>query len=402
MSTTIEWTHFPGYQGDSWNPVVGCSRKSSGCTNCYAELMASRIANASLALLRKKAPVYPEGAGVSVLEAAREHLTPTQVAYLQAVRWRDGGYDGPKYFTDVALPQWSRKLIPLPHQLAYPLKKQRPTCFFVNSMSDLFHESVPFDFIDQVFATMALCPEHFFLILTKRPDRMAEYTTTHFGRIADRIIAMRRERGDNGVVIPLPNVKPGAPWWPLPNVGLSTSVEDQKTADERIPHLLRCRAALRFLSCEPLLGAVDLWPVMEDHKEYRRIHENACFRDPSTHPWAIQWVIVGGESGRKARPMHPDWARSLRDQCTAAGVPFFFKQWGEWAPGKFGAPPKGRRSFGHWVKWYEGHRFMEGEISHDDERIMYLLGKQASGNLLDGVAHQEWPAVITERNAVPA
>jgi protein gp37 len=223
---------------------------------------------------------------------------------------------------------------------------------------------------------MALTPQHTYMILTKRPERMAEYTTQKFGRIADRIIAMRRERGDNGVLIPLPNIRPGAPWWPLANVWLGTSVEDQATVDARIPHLLRCPAAVRFLSCEPLLGAVDLWPVMEVHKEYRRIHENACFRDPSTPPRNIHWVITGGESGHGARPMHPDWARSLRDQCKAAEVPFFFKQWGEWAP----------------------HTHVGGVLQSKGNvdlvmSAMTRCGKKTAGNLLDGMTHQEWPVV---------
>lgn len=157
--------------------------------------------------------------------------------------------------------------------------------------------------------------------------------------------------------------------WPLPNVWLGTSVENQAAADDRIPHLLRTPAAVRWVSCEPLLGAVDI----SDHF-YSGCHCNArsvgeCFCFPRR---LLHWVVAGGESGPKARPMHPEWARSLRDQCQEAGVPFHFKQWGEWAPARPGARgfPK------HWSGQGWMHRF----------------GKKAAGRRLDGRTWDEEPA----------
>jgi protein gp37 len=196
----------------------------------------------------------------------------------------------------------------------------------VPSMSDLFHEQVPFEFVDKVFAVMALSPQHTFQILTKRPERMRDYATNGFGRLADAIIRMRRERGDHSAVVPLPHVQPGAPWWPLPNVWLGTSVEDQRAADERIPHLLNTPAAVRFLSCEPLIGPVRITRFLAACGDPEHRHTGRC---ESYFPGErVGWVIAGGESGPKHRPMNSDWARSLRDQCVRADVPFFFKQWG--------------------------------------------------------------------------
>lgn len=177
-------------------------------------------------------------------------------------------------------------------KLAEPLAMRRPQFIFVNSMSDLFHPDVPLDFIARVFGTMAAAHHHVFQILTKRPGRMAS--------------VVRR-------------VQPQ----PLPNVWLGTSVENQRWASIRIPQLLETPAAVRFLSCEPLLGPIDLdvWlsPVP-----------------------LIDWIIAGGESGPRARPMEPQWVRDLRDQCSVAGAAFFFKQWGGRTPKAGGRQLDGR------------------------------------------------------------
>jgi len=156
---------------------------------------------------------------------------------------------------------------------------------FVNSMSDLFHPDVPYDFIVDVFAVMNANRQHTFIVLTKRPDRYYQLV--------------------RGALMPIPNV------W------IGVSVENQKAADERIPILLQAQAAVRFVSCEPLLGNVNL----------KGFYKNGMWVDGQNR---IDWVIVGGESGTRARPMHPNWVRSIRDQCQEANVPFFFKQWGEW------------------------------------------------------------------------
>jgi protein gp37 len=188
-----------------------------------------------------------------------------------------------------------------PDALDKPLHWRKPRRVFVNSMSDLFHPDVPVDFIADVWAVMQATPQHTYQILTKRPQRMA------------RVVANNIE------------------WNPLPNVWLGTSVENQRYADLRIPHLLATPAAVRFLSIEPLLGSVNLHDVFAPLD----IHARWSLHD-------IDWCIVGGESGRGARPMDPEWARSLRDQCEAAAVPFFFKQWGGRTPKAGGRDLDGR------------------------------------------------------------
>jgi protein gp37 len=262
-------------------------------------------------------------------------------------------------------------------RLTLPLKWKQPRTVFVNSVSDLFHEEVPFDFIDQVFAVMALTPQHTYQILTKRPERMVEYLNHRSdgldpdceGMVLDAAYRMGLviwdDRGDIAYRYskPVPSKDQLAkrripPHWPLSNVWLGTSVENQATADERIPHLLKCPAAVRFLSCEPLLGPVDikfhLDLIWKDQGIEKPIH-------PDDSPGlftGLNWVIAGGESGPGARPMHADWARGLRDQCKAAGVAFFFKQWGAYCHGKPGS-------------------------------------KKDNGRMLDGVEHSEWPATAS-------
>ncbi len=247
----IEWTD------STWSPVVGCTHVSPGCDQCYA----AKLASGRLAHL-------PRYAGLAV----------------------DGKFTG-----EVRL---------VPEVLNQPLRWRRPRRVFVNSMSDLFHDAIPDEYIAQVFAMMAACSQHTFQVLTKRHGRLRSLLSDP--GFQDMVIeewdALVEEHGDRVAG------RPGWNWYPLPNVWLGVSVEDQKWADIRIPALLATPAAVRFLSCEPLLGPIDLASYIGGR--------------------LISWVIVGGESGPRARPMHPDWARSLRDQCTAAGVPFFFKQAG--------------------------------------------------------------------------
>ena len=174
-------------------------------------------------------------------------------------------------------------------------------------MADLFHEDVPDEFIDQVFASMALTPRHRFLILTKRPERMRTY-----------LIWERPDLVRQGAVQNQMDFRTHRDAWPLPNVWLGTSVEDQRSADERIPHLLATPAAVRFVSAEPLLGPVEVSSWL-----YRGHPVNTLLQSKR-----IDWLIVGGESGPRARPMDLAWARSLVAQCRAAGVPVFVKQLG--------------------------------------------------------------------------
>ena len=229
-------------------------------------------------------------------------------------------------------------------RLLQPLSWRRPRRIFVNSMSDLFHQDIHDDFIGMVFRTMARAPQHTFQVLTKRAERM------------QRLLTHPKMRGFVG----------DAPW-PLPNVWIGVSVEDQATADKRIPLLLDTPAAVRWISAEPLLAPIDL----AEHG----LHGG---------PGQLDWVVVGGESGPKARPMHPEWARGLRDQCSAAGVPFLFKQWGEWQPVHpsgasipgCGPTPQREPAF----RFEHGHYFTK-------------VGKKLAGRMLDGALHDGYPAL---------
>jgi protein gp37 len=294
----IEWCD------TTWNVATGCSKVSQGCKNCFAERIAGRF-------------------------------------------W------GERKFTDVQVH---------PERLDIPLRWRKPRRVFVNSMSDLFHPAVPFEFILQAFTVMAQAEQHTFMVLTKRPERMVEYFKWNgFGE--------------------------GLYAWPS-WIWLGVSVEDQKAADERIPLLLQTPAAVRFLSCEPLLGPVDLTNTFN-----------------TVVP--LHWVIAGGESGPGARPMHPDWVRSLRDQCQAAGVPYFFKQWGEWFP----LPPEiddesapdeivlghYRDEYynrdGEYLGWWDVKADYGESWGKDDESTICFVkvGKKAAGRLLDGREWNEYP-----------
>ncbi len=219
-------------------------------------------------------------------------------AYGETVRRHSGKLD------------WTGVLRTLPERLDIPIRWRRPRKIFVDSMSDLFHPFVPFEFVDQVWAVMAVATWHTFQILTKRPKRMADYLRSRGIGIAvihnhpieieiDRIIDSRPTPEDAGLSA-----------WPLPNVWLGTSAEDQSALDGRIPHLLRCPAAVRFISFEPLIGPATL--------------SLSCWGDRLLK--SIDWVIVGGESGPRARPMYTEWALNLRQECGGEHVAFFFKQ----------------------------------------------------------------------------
>lgn len=273
--TAIEWTHPEGFKGESWNPVVGCSIVSAGCTNCYAMKQASRI------------DAMTHGAG----------------HYAGTTRKVKG------------IPVWTGKMAQAPEKtLTAPLRAKAPRCYFVNSMGDLFAEGVPDEWIDRVFAVMALAPQHRFLILTKRPERMRDYLQ---GRISRYRVWIEKAALETSVDIDCDR----AVDWPLRNVWLGVSVEDQASADARIPALLETPAAKRFISAEPLLGPVDPRVLPRPPHFHRSPYGWEAWLARELH-----WWIVGGESGKGARPMHPDWARSLRDQCAAAGTAFFMKQ----------------------------------------------------------------------------
>lgn len=317
--TAIEWTQRPGTKGETWNPVVGCTPVSAGCLNCYAATMARRLEAMGKAEYLPRVDDWAEarpGEGALELEARTGNAPRIlRIAELKS---------GRAVFTG--------EVRTLPGRLAEPLGWKRPRTVFVNSMSDLFHEAVPFEFIDRVFAVMALCPQHTFLVLTKRPERMAEYF--YYGGERGRSGVIFQAQIDAATAYDLESTRPGRRYpsefkkpmqceWPLPNVWLGTSVENQAAADERIPHLLKCPAAVRFLSCEPLLGPLDLsafcgGPYVGLPGD--RVHDHYNF--------GIDWAIAGGESGAHARPCDVAWLRSIVRKCRLARVPVFVKQLG--------------------------------------------------------------------------
>jgi protein gp37 len=345
--STIEWTDA------TWNPVRGCSRVSPGCGGpgkaggCYAEGIAARFSD------------------------------PGQAYHGFAERGRAGS-------------KWTGKVALIEEQLALPLSWRKPRRIFVNSMSDLFHDALSPEDIAQVFAVMACAQQHTFQVLTKRAERMRdllnddrfrdtvnmfvedvafEHSDPHARRSDDyRAIAQDVEEDE-----------------PLPNVWLGVSVEDRQRADERIPHLLKTPAAVRFLSCEPLLGPLDLTKIAVPDDAAGRYAGQAL----------IDWVIAGGESGPNARPMHPDWARSLRDQCAAAGVPFFFKQWGEWLPDRLletlGVRGVIMRADGMRPSDADIEPMMAGTFDYSGWQHFAAVGKKRAGRLLDGVEHNAFP-----------
>lgn len=343
-TTHIEWTDA------TWNPITGCSMVSAGCTNCYAMgLAATRLRH------------HPSREGLTRIAGGR-------AVWTGEVRLNE---------------QW----------LSQPLRWKRPRKIFVCAHGDLFHEAVPDEWIDRVFAVMAMAPHHTFQVLTKRPERMAAYLSVP-GRVGDVLDACLGYLQTPGHIKPR-IVEDGIQLLTLPNVWLGTSVEDQATADARIPHLLATPAAVRFLSCEPLLGPLDIEAYQPDF---------ALWLGASG---GLGWVIVGGESGPGARPMHPNWARTLLDQCQAAGVAFHFKQWGEWAPVVLEADEDGNPGAAYPMKGCSDpsqHRHDQAcRFWQDGEMVSWPLvetmpaigvrrvGKRAAGRLLDGRTWDQFP-----------
>jgi protein gp37 len=326
-NTKIEWAD------DTWNVINGCTVVSPGCTNCYAmRLAGTRMKNSpSRRGLTKEVNGNPVWTG--------------------DVRFNERAYREP---------------------LSRP---DQPRRIFVCAHGDLFHEAVPDEWIDRVFAMMALCPQHVFQVLTKRPDRMRRYITTP-GRHTGILMAMTAIL-KTGIIFRAEVHK-----WPLPNVWLGTSVEDQKRACERVPLLLATPAAVRWISAEPLLGPVDLTRVSTLMFRGAEVLNaltgrlEGMFGDHcGTRLPALDWIVVGGESGPGARRMSPKWAQSLRDQCEAAGVAFLFKQWGDWMP-------LGPRD-----------QIQDGDVRIDGETgVMRRVGKKAAGRLLDARQHDGYPA----------
>ena len=373
--TKIEWTDA------TWNPITGCSIVSPGCTNCYAMALAgTRLKNHES---RKGLTKQVNG----------KHVWTGEVRF--NAQWLD-----------------------------QPLRWSKPRMIFVCAHGDLFSEGVPDEWLDQIFAVMALAPQHTFQVLTKRPERMREYVKTLPARsgAVGKWAAWHWGAQDPDLLY---DQVAYAVFSSLPNVWLGVSVEDQRRADERIPILLDTPAAIRWVSAEPLLGPVDL--------------NNICYRDNDCEirygalmgeAWidnsssasayddglpALDWVVAGGESGPHARPMHPDWARGLRDQCAAAGVPFLFKQWGEWteacseyreADGKHVEvdpdSEEGEALYNHATDRLiaiDGRLFTPETLPNDTPaRLVERVGKRRAGRMLDGIEHNAFPEI---RRATP-
>lgn len=356
--TKIEWADATA------NVISGCTLVSPGCANCYAMKQAHRFPV-------RRGLTRQSPSGMTWTGEVRFH----EPALLQVLRWA------------------------------------RPRRIFWNAHGDPFHPAVPDEWIDRCFAAMALTPRHTHQVLTKRPERMRDYIGSAAARVYELVCDMAVNGQANAVLV-APGIDTSlAPagervflgMWPLENVWLGTSVEDQQRANERIPVLLDTPAAVRWISAEPLLGPVDLTSVKAPRDEHEPAEdleldwrfdalttgdyywfegEDGQPGDSSDGPYReerIDWVVAGGESGPGARPMHPEWARDLREQCAGAHlggdpapVPFLFKQWGNWAP-------------------LEGQRRTDHMLTCDGG-VMEHVGKRAAGRLLDGVQHDGYPA----------
>lgn len=361
--TKISWTNA------TWNPIRGCSRVSEGCRHCYAEGVAARFSG----------PGQPyEGLATRKLRVISDDEQRVEARWTGAVRF-------------------------LPEMLFIPASWKRPRTIFVNSMADLFHERVTEVQIAAVFGAMALAPQHVFQTLTKRASRMRAWfewfdfrsnTTSpgdvlsscleeaapgvldedHHNALVNVVNGYARWRGAPDDGKPLDG---RLPRWPLPHVWLGVSTEDQATADERIPLLLECPAAVRWISAEPLLGPIGLVRGLAGAVARRIFRENGG-RDGATIPLHLRppphlnWVVAGCESGPVRRACDVAWLRSLRDQCRDADVPFFLKQ----------ATAQG----GEWTD----HPPVIGEkpgVSRRKQRVIIELPA------LDGVVHDAMPEV---------
>lgn len=346
--TGIEWTDA------TWNPTTGCDQVSPGCDNCYALTMAKR-------LKAMGSPAYQQDG--------------------------DARTSGPGFALQIH-----------EDRLDQPLRWTKPRRIFVNSMSDLFHPKVSDEFIARVFAVMALADRHTFQVLTKRPKRMRSLLNSERfeDMFAEALYTTEHPCGEE-------SAEPaGSAPGPLPNVWLGTSVEDQQRADERIPELIDTPAAVRFLSMEPLLGPVDLtewidadWRCSGCRAFFPGSLLETCPACGRSNYWTgslpkLHWVIVGGESGPGAHPMHPEWARDLRDQANASGVPFLFKQWGEWSPSQ-------GRATDQILMWPDGsHRPDTGPPwTPAGWSNLERVGKHAGGRELDGRTWDEFPQAVT-------
>jgi protein gp37 len=408
MATNIEWAQ------ETWNPFRGCLKVSEGCKNCYAITTAhqlnTRFKNAGNEAARKVAAKY-EGLTKVLTNGEKNWTGEVQVDYdtmMQPFKWKKG------------------KRI------------------FVNSMSDVFYEKISVADIAILFAVMFLTPQHTYMILTKRPERMNEVlNSSEFpAKVCVAVDMIRTFRSINHVTLcddfgenevksikdvmseiktahSLRIDKTPIETFPFKNIWLGVSVENQATADERIPLLLSTPAHIRFLSMEPLLGEVDLSRVGDFEPKGLSTMKFNCLNakwnqiKEGLGEWEekyakiknkIDWVIVGGESGSKARPMNPLWVEHIQKCCEGASVPFFFKQWGEWSPN---LPADNMKKLVDWAELAKRpntqlrHCFLgrSNKIVVPDVKVrydellyrMYKIGKHLAGRLLNGKEYNEFP-----------
>lgn len=361
-NTKIEWTDA------TWNPTTGCDKVSPGCDHCYAERMVYRLA-------------HIQGSGYE----------------------GDYAHDYPGMGFDVRMHR---------NRLEQPFHWRKPLKVFVDSMGDLFHEDVPDDFLDEIFGVILACSVlenygHIFQILTKRPGRLSQYLTSvppielvkRWSSAARTMVEI-----DGGDIL----LEEVVEWtgidnvWPLKNVWIGVTAENQQVADERIPLLLQCPAAVRFVSCEPLLGPINFKSLHhETSQSYYQVLKPIS--GPGGRP-ALDQIIVGGETGPGARPMHPDWVRTIRDDCQMTGTPFFFKGWGDWATNAafsegHPAPPVKIKPM--WMREdgfvseqplsLDGAEQSAGDVVKHSWIKAAKLGKKKAGRELDGRTWEEFP-----------
>lgn len=320
--TSIEWTE------RTWNPVRGCSRVSPGCKYCYAERTAARFSKSDL-----------------------ENHNNGDQPFHGFVQITNGH------------PQWTGKVELIEDKLDEPLHWRKPARVFVNSMSDLFHESLPDEAIDRVFAAIGLCPQHTFQVLTKRAGRMLRFISNYHSR------------------------HPNLESWPLPNVWLGVSAEDQPCADGRIPLLLQAPAAVRFVSYEPALGPVDF---AEYFRRSPRCPTSSCIAMDECSCLVragLDWVIVGGESGPGARPFDVQWARDTIRQCREAGVACFVKQMGAHVVDRNDAGFEGDTP----SSWPMDTAWTELDSGYQGAPVRILLNDRKGGDMA------EWPEDLRVR-----
>ncbi len=378
-NTQIEWAHH------TFNPWIGCTKVSCGCANCYAETLDRNRFSKTLAGGSKEAPVLHWGKG------APRHRT-SEANWRQPLKWNRETWfcEECGSWSEIPVSELSSMIsgsVSCPACNRGRAIQKRPRVFCA-SLADWIDDEVPIEWLAELLALIHANPNLDWLLLTKRPENFAM-------RVMHAAMYMAGYRDGQTSDNP---TRPAMDGWemahewivrknPPSNVWLGTTTENQEMADKRIPELLKIPATVRFLSIEPMLGQINLSGWMEVNRIM------AGYNDKSH---AIDWVICGGESGHGARPMHPDWARSLRDQCKVAGVQFFFKQWGEHAPYWKG--------LGGWInydfdpdyprmvlagKCHHGEKLIDGKLPEH----MLKVGKKSAGRILDGVEWNEVPMI---------